>query len=556
MRESAMGLLDNAFRSPSFRWDEASARHLLNRAGFGVPPAAVARLAAMKPDEAVASLVDYERFPPNMKEPDWIQPPLDFRELRQKMQGLSEDERRSLRNQMRRSEREAMSRLQMWWLDRICHTQRPLEEKLTLFWHGHFATSAEKVREPAYNHHLNQTLRQHASGNFRTLVIEVGKSPAMLRYLDNIQNRSGRPNENWARELMELFTLGIGHYTEQDIREAARAFTGWTIRNGAFAFDGRLHDSGVKTILGRTGRFDGEDVVDILLGHPACAEFISRKLWTYFAYENPEPEIVTGLAATLRDGGYELKPVLRRMFSSQAFYSSRARFSQIKSPAQLVAGLHAQLDVPLTERPPVVALAMRAMGQALFYPPNVKGWDGGRAWINTNTYLVRCNLASHFVSGVAPDFGGRPRGAGAAGTTPQQAEETMRDRAALSAAAVSDQDRPAGQDAMPPDNPSRTFAEALRSRRTTGRSDTRNAGLFQARAFFARFHGMKPAEIVDALAAYFLGFPLDETQRERLAAILAGGGSPNRPVAVTSVPEENLRAVVQLLLSLPDYQVC
>lgn len=554
-----MAPLDTAFRSPSFRWDEAAARHLLNRAGFGVPPAAVARLAAMTPDDAVASFVDYERFPANIKEPDWLSPPADFREMRQMMQGLGEDERRNLRNQMQRTEREAMNRLQMWWLDRICHTERPLEEKLTLFWHGHFATSAEKVREPGYNYGLNQTLRKHASGDFRTLVLEVGKSPAMLRYLDNVQNRRGKPNENWARELMELFTLGIGNYTEQDIKEAARAFTGWTIRNGAFAFDGRQHDTGSKTVLGRTGAFDGEDIVDILLAQPVCAEFLSRKLWTYFAYENPEPEIVKGLASTLRDGGYELKPLLRRIFSSEAFYSARARSSQIKSPAQLVAGLQVQLDVPLTERPPVAALAMRAMGQSLYYPPNVKGWDGGRAWINTNTFLVRCNLASHFVSGIAPEFGGRARGGGAATARRQpdaMMDETMRDRMQETMASDTDRERPAGQDTMPPDNPGRTFAEALQSRRAAGRREARNPALFQAREFFARFHGMTAGEIVDSLTAYFIGFPLEESQRERLAAILTAGGSPNRPVAITSVPEEDLRAVVQLLLSTPDYQVC
>jgi len=552
-------LLDSAFRSPSFRWDEAAARHLLNRAGFGVPLAAVSQLAAMKPDDAVAAFVDYERFPVTTKEPDWLNPPMDFRDMRQMMAGLGEDDRRQVRQQMQRSQREAMNRLQMWWLDRMCHTTRPLEEKLTLFWHGHFATSAEKVREPIHNYWLNQTLRTHASGNFRTLVLEVSQSPAMLQYLDNVRNRRGKPNENWARELMELFTLGIGNYTEQDIKEAARAFTGWTVRNGAFVFDRRQHDDGVKTVLGRTGAFDGEDIVDILLAQPACAEFISRKLWTYFAYEDPEPEIVAGLAATLREAGYELKPVLRRIFSSEAFYSARARLSQVKSPAQLVVGLQVQLDVPLTERPPVAVLAMRAMGQSLFYPPNVKGWDGGTAWINTNTFLVRCNLASHFVSGVAPDFGGRPRGAGSA-AIPRQADtmtdETMQGPMRAMTVAGTDFERPAGQDAMPADIPGRTFAEALRSRRGSARREQRNSGFFQAREFFAKYHGMTAGEIVDSLATYFVGFPLEESQRDRLAAILSGGGSLNRPVAIPAVPEENLRAVVQLLLSMPDYQVC
>lgn len=594
--------LDSVAADPAFQWNARTARHLLNRAGFGVPPSAIAKLAAMKPEEAVAAFVDYERFPDKLPGPTWLPRTYSSREMRRMESQLSEEERRRLRQELQREAREAIGRLQIWWLNRMCHTQRPLEEKLALFWHGHFATSAEKVTDPSRNYHLNEVFRRHGAGNFRRLVTEVGRSPAMLRYLDQAQSNRQKPNENWARELMELFTLGIGHYTETDIKEAARAFTGWTERDGQFHYEARRHDPGLKTFLGRTGYFGGDDIIAIILEQPACAEFICRKLWTYFAYENPEPEIVEGLADTLRRNDYELKPVLRRMFLSRAFYSDKAVGTQIKSPAQLVANLLVQLDAPLEERPPIAQLAMRAMGQSLFSPPNVKGWDGGRAWINTNTLLVRYNFASYLVSGVVPDFG---RGAGSGQLTRQLREALQRksqanarqgrdgrgapvpagDGMMMSASSMEDEDpmmmmaemmmtggddgdarlpMPAGQDAMPPDNPSRTLYGALRRRQPGNRArekvsremEAMALAPFQARGFFSRYEGMTAGEMVDHLIEHFIGFPLEESQREKLIAVLSRNVKPGQPLSVTQIPETDLRAAVQLLLSTAEYQVC
>lgn len=541
-----MSMLESAFTQPGFRWNEVRARHLLNRAGFGVPVSAVKRLASMPPDRAVAAFVDYEGAPDTLPPPDDLPETPDFRTLRQTMEGTTEEQRQAMRRQRAREDREAVQRLQRWWLERMCRSQRPLEEKMTLFWHGHFVTSAEKVRDPRQNLEMNRVLRTNATGSFRRLLAEVARCPAMLRYLDNMQSTRTRPNENWARELLELFTLGIGNYTEEDILAAARAFTGWTVRGNAFFLNPRQHDSATKTFLGRTGPLDGEDVMARILEQPACARHVCGRLWRFFAYDDPEPEIVEGLAATLRDADYQMKPVLRRLFSSRAFFSDRAVFSQIKSPAQLTVNLHMMLDVPLPERPPVAQLAMRAMGQDLLYPPNVKGWDGGRAWINTDTLLVRTNYAGHLVSGTAPGLGGRGGGRVAPALTMRADEEppTMRDA-------------PAGQDAMSSDIPGRTLAAALR--RGRGEEQANRAmrrAAFDARAFFARCEGMTAPEMADYLTAYFIGHPLDASARSTIAEALAPGRDPALPLAVTTLAEENLRGAVQLLLGMAEFQLC
>jgi uncharacterized protein (DUF1800 family) len=572
-----MSLLDNAFNDPAFAWSPRYARHLLNRAGFGVPPSAIERLTKMKPAGAVDAFVNYEKFPDEFEKPNWLPEYPDYQALRMIATNLSEDEKRKIRQQKMRGERESLMKLQMWWLDRMCHSQRPLEEKMTLFWHGHFAVSAQKVQSARSNYTMNDLLRQNATGNFKNLVTKVGKSAAMLQYLDNQQNIKGKPNENWARELMELFTLGIGNYTEKDIKESARSFTGWSARKGEFIFTPRRHDEGQKTFLGQTGNFDGDDIIAIILQQPACAEFICGKLWKFFAYENPEPEVVKGLAETFRKSNYQLKPVLSQLFSSRGFYSDKAVWTQIKSPSQVVANLLVQLDAPVSERPPVAQLAMRAMGQELFYPPNVKGWDGGRDWINTNTLLVRCNFASYLVSGVVPEFNGRGAGARVLKKVAEREDRMqMHDDDSMMQSAMNDEaanngdkmqedddaaqrlrDAPAGQDAMASDIPSRTLAKAIQQHKA-GVLETRQMARapFEARTFFSRFEGMSADEIVDEMSQFFLGYTLDGSKRQQLISALAQGVSPGAPVPVMKMAEEDLRATVQLLLSTAEYQLC
>ena len=284
------------------------------------------------------------------------------------------------------------SDLQTWWLRRMGHTPHPLQEKMTLFWHGHFATAYAKVKEPNLMLRQNQLLRHHALGNFQAFTQAVSKDPAMILYLDNQTNRKGHPNENYARELFELFTLGIGNYTEQDIKEAARAFTGWTYNPSTqeFYFAQNQHDDDPKTVFGKTGNWNGEEIVDMAVHQPACATFVCTKLFKFFVHDNPKPKEIKPFADLFVHSNYALKPVLEAMFHSTAFYSEKAMWGKLKSPVEFVVGAIRTTQAQLPAR--FAPQALRAMGQEPFNPPSVKGWDGGTTWINTTTLLTRFNF--------------------------------------------------------------------------------------------------------------------------------------------------------------------
>lgn len=283
-------------------------------------------------------------------------------------------------------------RLAQWWANRMLVTPRPLEEKITLFWHGHFATSSAKVRDYRMMKNHVDTLRKHALGNFRDLLIGMAKDPAMLVWLDNGQNVKGAANENFAREIMELFAMGVGNYTEKDIREAARAFTGWTNDHLDFVIKPELHDTGEKSVLGKTGNFDGTDVIDIILAQKCTTEFIAGKLHRYFVRDTVEPEVLTKLANHFRDGKYELKPFLKMLLLSKDFYSPAAVAQQVKSPVHLVISSYRKLGIKEIPGLPDFRTVTSELGQELLFPPNVAGWEGGTTWINSATLLVRSNF--------------------------------------------------------------------------------------------------------------------------------------------------------------------
>jgi uncharacterized protein (DUF1800 family) len=265
----------------------------------------------------------------------------------------------------------------------------PLTERMTLFWHNHFTSSVQKVRSPALMYRQNVLLRRHALGNFGELLHAVSKDPAMLVYLDSATSRRGQPNENFAREVMELFTLGEGRYGEHDIKEAARAFTGWSIDldSGEFRFRPMLHDYGTKTVLGRAAD-TGDEVLDILLAQPATAEFVAAKLWREFVSPQPEPEELRRVAGALRESRYEVHPALRALLLTPAFWAPQNRAALVKSPVDLVVGTLRQFDIGFGDPLPFVFL-LSALGQDVLSPPNVKGWPGGEAWINSTTLLAR-----------------------------------------------------------------------------------------------------------------------------------------------------------------------
>lgn len=381
----------------SVNWNWEHAKHLLNRAGFGGRPQEIERFADAGLEGSLDLLFDFrERALP---EPKWLAEYRDFDGRR--FRRLSEAERRELRRRSRRHMRE----LQSGWIEWMIAAPTPADmlwEKMTFFWHGHFATSFRKVKLPPLLYNQLGLFHRNAVGSFAELLHGIIRDPAMLRYLDNTQNRKGRPNENLARELMELFSLGPGHYTEQDIREAARALTGWAHNAARFRFVGRWHDFGEKTFLGRTGRFDGDDIVDIILEQPACAEFMTRKLLRYFGFGNATDDHVQRLARELRDHDYRLEPVLRLMFSWPEFYAAENVGRQIKSPVQLVVGTARVLQAE-TARPEFYLYMLDLMGQVPFFPPNVKGWPGGRAWIDTSRLLTRYTFAEILTRGEIPE---------------------------------------------------------------------------------------------------------------------------------------------------------
>jgi hypothetical protein len=366
-------------------FDERAAAHLLRRAGFGGTPDEIRRLAGKPMNAAVDALVDFPATDSLPSLPDGL--PDDS----QPYGMLSQDARKA----RRKADRDGVIASQLWWLNRMIATPAPLQEKMTLFWHGHFTTAAiQKGVTPREVVAQNALFRSFALGDVRELTLRVSYDPAMLRYLDNIRNDRSHPNENYARELMELFTLGIGNYTENDVREAARAWTGIRVRRltDETFVNPNLHDDGPKTFLSRSGNFDGSDIVGIIYEQPAAARFIAGKLLNFFVYNDPEPELVDAVADLLRRSRFVLKPVMSVVLRSNVFYSQRAYRALVKSPVEFVVGTYRLFGIPqATSDAPG---ALRRMGQVLFYPPNVKGWPGGSTWLNSSTVLARENFAN------------------------------------------------------------------------------------------------------------------------------------------------------------------
>jgi uncharacterized protein (DUF1800 family) len=362
-------------------WDRQAAAHLYRRSGFAATVGELDRAVGMEPGELAHELVFSHREPES---------------FRHQMQDMVD----------------AMiatgdaTRLAAAWLYRMLKTPNQLQEKTTLFWHGHFATSAEKVTDPIMMQQQNDLLRTHSTGSFQEMVQAISSDPAMLIYLDSANNRKTHPNENFAREVMELFCLGEGHYSEQDIRELARCFTGWEVRNRRFRFNRYQHDFGSKTILGRTAEFSGEQAVEQVLQQPVAASFIAAKLVNFFVFDEPAVPagLVEPLAAQLRKDNFQLARTLEMIFSGNLFYSPFSRRRKIRSPVELMVGLLRTLEMSVNINQ--LSAGIRDVGQGLFFPPNVNGWDGGRSWINSSTLLGRANLVYRVLSDEKTRFAG------------------------------------------------------------------------------------------------------------------------------------------------------
>ncbi|MGH2365604.1 MAG: DUF1800 domain-containing protein [Chloroflexota bacterium] len=343
--------------------------HLLRRAGFGAAPSQIAAYAAKGLPATIDALVNYGQTPN----------PLDA--TLNHVQGDLID----LHN---------LLDVQTWWIYRMIHTTRPLEEKMTLFWHGHFATANYKVNNPAFMQQQNVTQRSLALGSFGDMMTAMAKDPAMLIWLDGASNRKGAPNENFAREMMELFSVGIGHYTEDDVHAGAKAFTGWNLnrQQGTFQFNARQHDTSAKTFRGTTGNLNGDDIIKNVVADPATAQQLALKLFTFFAYDHPDPAVIQPFADVYLKSNLAIKPVVQAILSSDVFYSEQAMQGHLKSPTEYVLGLVHGLNGQVGERN--LAIALRNMGQELFNPPNVGGWPGGPEWIDAGTMAARFNFGA------------------------------------------------------------------------------------------------------------------------------------------------------------------
>ena len=368
-------------------------QHLLWRAGFGPAVEQLPDLAAFTPRQFYKALAKASE-----KQPDYINVADNYLEGfmmgidqagRVQRKELSPDEKK----QVQQKNREGVRNLNLYWLKEMVNSGAQLREKMAFFWHGHFACRNLNV---FYQQGLLAVIRRNALGDFGTLLKEVSKTAAMINFLNNQQNRKGHPNENFAREVMELFTLGRGNYSEQDVKEAARAFTGWAANaKGDFLFRKGQHDDGTKTILGKTGNFEGDDVLSILLDQKQTAKYISLKIYRFFVNDQPDMQKVEWLSNRFYKSNYDIAGLMEDIFTSEWFYEEKNIGARIKSPVELLAGIRRMLPMTLESEESLIVL-QRILGQILFYPPNVAGWPGGRTWIDSSTLMMRMRIPQLF----------------------------------------------------------------------------------------------------------------------------------------------------------------
>jgi hypothetical protein len=376
-------------------WNYEKARHLLFRAGFGGPPEEVTRLHEMGLVAAVDYLVDYHLQPDDV---GWFDafPHQRTAPYEQHLNAAQKAELNQSRVSFRQNQHHRMRRA---WLQRMAETKRPLQEKLALFWHGHFACSFLAGEDSYAMWKQNELFRHRASGNFGALLNGIAHDPAMIRYLDNHENFKGSGNENLGREILELFSMGEGQgYTEKDLAEAARALTGYNFEyhNGQFKFVASRHDTGEKTLFGKKGNFGGDELVGLILQQPSTSRYISGKLFRFFAHSHPDKETVEKMSHVLRSHQYEMKPMLRNLFRSEEFYSERSMGNHIKSPVELMVGVIRTLKLEKVDYASIDGTTSN-LGQRLFEPPNVAGWEGGKAWVDASSLLQRYNVVAKLV---------------------------------------------------------------------------------------------------------------------------------------------------------------
>ncbi len=564
-------------------WSYDRAAHLIERAGFGATPTEIEALAAMTPDEVVRWLVNYESVPngelPAFDHSGIFDAGLDpFPPSRPATTALARENGEALGVRVKpdgnrrlqpvvnkffywlRASMLETRRVGYWWGNRMLATERPLEEKMTLFWHGHFATIESKVRDYRKMLLQNATLRRHATGNFGALLLAVAQDPAMLAFLDAGVNVAGAPNENFAREIMEIFSMGVGNYSETDIREAARAFTGWYFDDLTFVVNAEQHDNDVKTVLGRSGDFDGADVARIILDQPVTAEYISARLYRFFVRDELSHALNAKLAAILRDADYELKPLLRAIFLSRDFYSAASVGTHIKSPVELVVSSYRKLGLRALPGIPDFNEATGVLGQALFWPPTVAGWAGGRSWVTPGLLLERGNFARRVLF---PDIDFVPHDIYAPSGIIREVH-----RRTIAGADITSATMPAVADAggmMAESNMMADRDEDFNTRYASYRGwqmaiervkpIPRTAAVLDLAGMVREAGLSTTTEAVDHMLARLLRVPLGAAERDMLIAFLDTELGTSDMARAESYLEEGLRMLVHLIMSQPEYQL-
>ena len=560
-------------------WTSTSARHLLGRAGFGGTPEQIAKLAAMTPEQAVALLMTPAPDLPPFEHSGVYDPSLDpFPPSRPAATNLAARTGEAMGVKVKKSgnrrlqpvvnrffywlraSRLETGRVAYWWADRMLTSPAQLQEKMALFWHGHFAVNESKVRDYRKHLHLLGVFHEKGLGKFRDLLIAVAQSPGMLSFLDAGVNIKGSPNENFAREIMELFTMGPGNYTEEDIREAARAFTGWNYKSMDFVVNAAEHDGSAKTVLGRTGTFDGIAVVDILLEHPATAEFLTRKIYQYFVRSDPAPEVIGKLAGSFRQSDYDIGQLMRTILLSRDFHAPESAGVHIKSPVELVIGTYRKLGLTRVPGVPDFNQATDALGQHLFNPPTVAGWAQGRSWITPGLLIGRGNFAYDVLF---PDINFVPndrfpldanirdvsdrlaRGENITAATTGRAASTGNEMSMSNRMADMDQDFNTRYGSY------RGWQMALERVKPIPRHtpDMRLAEIVETAGL------QSPEEIVDHFLARFLAVPVSSEQRISLIEILRGEMGTDNVAEARTYLEDPLRELAFRIMSLPDYQL-
>jgi uncharacterized protein (DUF1800 family) len=565
---------------PRSQWNDDRAAHLLAHAGFGGSPEDIAKLTDLGLEAAVDSLVHYESIDDPALEPFvesglWDPSLADFPDSRPSATDLAEATGSSMGVDVRPAGNRPMQpvsdrffywlratmletrRLGYWWANRMLRTTHPLEQKMALFWHGHFATHENKVRDYRKMHQQIRLFERFATGNLRDLTVGVAQDPAMLYFLDAQYNVKGAPNENFAREVMELFTMGVGNYTERDVRECARAFTGWYFDDLDFQIDAAKHDTGVKDFLGRSGNFDGVDVIDIIFEQPVTAEFLAGKIYRFLVRDELSPELQARLGAVLRDADYEVKALLKVILSSRDFYSAASYGGHIKSPVEHMIAMMKQLGVDSMPGVPDFNQSTISMGQHLLNPPSVAGWAGGRAWITPGLLIARGNVAREVL---IPDMTGFRDWNFIAGSDDILGQR-LRDGYDIGAAtAVNDPATMSEFDrvALERDEKFNTRISGYIGWEQAARNlipTPRNGARFSLSEMVLADGARTTTQAVDSLAARMLRVPLSAEIRAALIEFLDGELGTQAIDRAQTYMEDPLRMAAHLLMSTPEYQI-